>query len=219
MAQKRRTRQQIAAEYGTTVRDIRPGESEEAYYKALAQTANKRLDRLVKASQKDAYRGILNYAYANAIYDIRAMTGNPDQKHFTVRLEKRKDGGVNRADVHAKINAVKRFLESPTSMPSATLKIYKKRTETLNRNMGTNFTWQEAARMFESKEWEKLKGVMGSETFTKYVAKKKQRMKKKEAQDALDHNMKMPDEAVQDIDSLVEAEGIAPDKLIKEIFG
>lgn len=219
MSQKRRTRQQIAAEYGTTVRDIRPGESEEAYYKALAQTANKRLDRLVAASQKDAYRGILNYAYANAIYDIRAMTGNPDQKHFTVRLEKRKDGGVNRADVHAKINAVKRFLESPTSMPSATLKIYKKRTETLNRNMGTNFTWQEAARMFESKEWEKLKGVMGSDTFNQYVAKKKARMKKKDAEKALDQNVKMSDEAEEDIDRLVESEGIVPDKMIRNFLG
>ena len=217
---KSRTRQSIAAEYGTKIRDIRPGESEEAYYKALAQTANKRLDRLVEASKRDEYRGILKYSYASARYDIRAMTGNPNQKHFSVRLEKRKDGGINRADLHAKINAVKRFLESPTSMIKTTTEVYKKRTDTLNRNLGTNFTWQEAARLYESKEWEKLKSMLGSDAFQKYVSQKKDEIDAEDAGEALAKNEKLlPDEVMEDIDAMLEAEGIVPDSLIEEIFG
>ena len=171
---KKSTRSDIIAYYGTKVRDIRLGETEEQYYRALVKIANDRLYKLEIASTKEHFHGILNYAYSTAVYEARAQRNDPDARRFSLKLKRTKTGEISKRDLHAKMNAVKQFLESPTSMVSTTEMMYQKRVDTFNRNHKTNFTWQEYGNLFEKEEAKALFGKYGgSLTIVKAIAKLK----------------------------------------------
>lgn len=155
MARRSKSRAQIAREYGTTIRDIRPGETEEAYFKQLAKAADQRLLRLEELAKQEGFEPVMDYAYQGAMYNIQRMRNDPNAKRFNVALPKNKDGSINKAALHARINAVKQFLESPTSMKSGILKVYKRRADKMNKDMGTDFTWQELASYFEKERYAK----------------------------------------------------------------
>lgn len=152
----RSKRSETAARYDMTVRDQRPGESDIAYFKALAKQADQRLVRLERYAGQPNYGNLLDYAYANAMYDIRALTGDPDAVRFNRIPSKTKSGAFNQQNLHAKINAVKRFLESPTSTKQGITKVYKQRADTINKRYGTDMTWQEMAAFYSSSAAQKI---------------------------------------------------------------
>ena len=197
---KRRKPSEIAADYDTKIRDIRPGETQEQYYRALAKAADTRLARLEQLQEKANYRGVLSYAYQNAMYDIREMRGDPNARRFNVAVKKNKDGTVNKTDLHRKINAVKRFLESPTSMKSKIDVIYKRRAEKLNEKFGTNFDWKDLGRFFESKAYAtqmaKYKGA--SDKILKSVGSIEKKYGRKDIEKGIDQNVKISDDEVID---------------------
>ncbi len=149
-------RKETAARYDMSVRAQRAGESDLAYFKALAKQADQRLVRLERYAGDKNYKNILSYAYEAAMYDIRALTGDPDATRFNRVPAKTKSGAVNQQNLRAKINAVKRFLESPTSTKQGITKVYKQRADTINKRYGTDLTWQEMANYYSSSMAEKI---------------------------------------------------------------
>lgn len=209
---KRRSRSEIAADYGTTVRDIRPGESEVDYFKALAKVADQRMVRLEKLAGKYVdrrtgeiskgdphYKGVLSYAYESAQYEIRALSGNPNATRFNIALKKNKDGTVNKSLLHAKINAVKRFLEAPTSIKSGIIEIHERTAATLSKNMDLKkpLTWQQAGNIFESRAYDTMrrKGYT-SDQIIKAVGAINSSVKPADVSKALDQNIRVSDDAV-----------------------
>lgn len=158
-----------AEKYGMSVRAQRAGESDLAYFRALAKQADQRLVRLERYASDQNYQGLLQYAYANAMYDIRNLTGDPAATRFNRVPAKNKDGSINMRSLHAKINAVKRFLESPTSTKQGITKVYKQRAETVNLKYGTDFTWQELAAYYSKNANDAYDSQYGSKTMIRVL--------------------------------------------------
>ena len=194
---RQKTRQQIAAEYNTTVDPIKPGQSEVDYFKQLAKRADQRMVRLERLAEQENYRGVLSYAYQTAVYDIKTLSGDPNATRFNIALKKNKDGTVNQQLLHAKINAVTRFLEAPTSMKKTITESYQKRADTINRKFGTNFTWQQMGRFFESAAYEKMRGKsFASDTILKAFGSIKKAFGAKKVTEAQIQNVRVSDDNV-----------------------
>ena len=214
---KQKTRSEIAAEYSTQIRDIRPGESEVQYFRSLAKVADQRMVRLERLAMQDNYKGVLSYSYQSAQYDIKALSGNPNATRFNIALKKNKDGTVNQAMLHAKINAVKRFLEAPTSMKKTITQSYQKRADTINKKFGTNFTWQQMGRFFESRAYNEMRGKhFASDMILKAIGRIQKTAKKKDIQAGVDQNIRISGDAVvNEVASEIQSAGFT----VKDFIG
>lgn len=112
-------------------------------YNLLAMRADKRLQRLEKLAEQEHYHGVLSFAYAKAMRDIRSWSGQKG-----TRFKTKPPATVQQ--LQAKINDMKSFLDAPTSTKKGINNIYKQRAKTTNERYGTNFTWQDLARYYES---------------------------------------------------------------------
>lgn len=129
-----------------------------AEYRQLAKRADQRLVRLERrANSGQEWKAVTKYAYANAMNEIRRFSG-AEAKRFNVKPPN------NTQMLEAKINAMKRFLESPTSTTVGIKRTYQKRVDTINREYGTDFTWQELKEFFDSALSSKLDMKMDSKT-------------------------------------------------------
>ena len=127
-------------------------------YRSLAKRADQRLVRLEKrANSGQEWKAVTKYAYANAMEEIRRFSG-AGAKRFNVKPPN------NTQMLQAKINAMKRFLESPTSTTSGIRSTYEKRVNTINKEYGTDFTWQELKEFFDSALSNKLDAKVDSKT-------------------------------------------------------
>lgn len=153
--------------YSTGFRDQKAGESDEAYYRYLARLADQRLSRIENYSKQEHFRGMKEYAYKNAMYDIRHIRGE-DVKRFGTALPANKDGSVNQTELHRRMNAVQKFLEAPSSTKSGLVEIYKNRADTINRRYGNTgkgaLSWEDLAKYYESERAEADKDLYGSKT-------------------------------------------------------
>lgn len=118
--------------------DIKPGESEEAYFKRVMAAADKRLQRLEYLSKEPGYEGVLNYAYKTAMRDIEIYKGE-GRKRFGQTVP------TDRRDMNEQISAALHFLESATSTREGIKKIYTERAKTLSEQMGIDIRWDEVA--------------------------------------------------------------------------
>ena len=113
-------------------------------YRQLAKRADQRLVRLEKrANSGQEWKAVTKYAYANAMEEIRRFSG-AEAKRFNVKPPN------TTQMLQAKINAMKRFLESPTSTTTGIRRTYEKRVNTINKEYGTDFTWEELKEFFEA---------------------------------------------------------------------
>lgn len=127
-------------------------------YRKLAKRADQRLVRLEKrANSGQEWKAVTKYAYANAMEEIRRFSG-AEAKRFNVKPPN------TTQMLQAKINAMKRFLESPTSTTTGIRRTYEKRVNTINKEYGTDFTWEELKEFFDSALSNKLDAKVDSKT-------------------------------------------------------
>lgn len=127
-------------------------------YRQLAKRADQRLVRLEKrANSGQEWKAVTKYAYANAMEEIRRFSG-AEAKRFNVKPPN------STQMLQAKINAMKRFLESPTSTTTGIRRTYEKRVNTINKEYGTDFTWEELKEFFDSALSNKLDAKVDSKT-------------------------------------------------------
>lgn len=149
--------------------DQRPDETQAAYYHRLAKVADRRLRELVDLSKQPGYENVLQWSYANAMYDLKAQFGE-NVTRFDKKLPTNKTGDINQEKYMARINAVKRFLNSASSTKRNIDIIYKSRANTLNAKYGTSFTWESIGKYFDSGLHKKLDRLFGSKTAMKVYA-------------------------------------------------
>lgn len=131
-------------------------------YYHQAKIADQKLRRLESYSHDKYYKDIKRYAYVKAQEDIKIWSGGAATR-FSTKPPK------SLSDIRAKINDINRFLQSPTSSKKGVTDIYKKRTDTINKKYGTNLTWQQLSKYFESGQADKLGMAFGSETAIKII--------------------------------------------------
>ena len=181
----------------------------EKEYRKLAKRADQRLVRLKKLSEQPGYEGVLNYAYKVAQRDIRSWSGEK-----ATRFNTKPPSNTNQ--LKAKIADIKKFLGSASSTWGRTKEtkgikqIYEDRTRTINEKYGTDFTWQELAKLFESGLWKKIKSKddYGSDTDFNTIADIKKNFK--EVKDAVKHDREV------NIDTLDDVENFAINEMISQ---
>lgn len=210
----KRTAAQVADYYGMNVRPRREDETDEQYYKALAKQADQRLVRLEKLSTSDEFSGVLDFAYRKAMYDIQSLSGDPNATRFNRVLRKTQEGTVDKRVLHARINAIKRFLESASSTKQGIQKVYQERVNTLNKRLNTNYTWQQMAKYYENEKAQKLVDKYDSKTVLKTFAAIKTIVTPEEINKSLSKDVNVSeDKIVNEIAKTILAEGITFDDI------
>lgn len=155
-------------------------------YNKLAKKADRRMRQLERYSRDPKFESILNYAYRAAKADIESWTP-PGTKERSPRWQRNTPLDTN--SLKAKIKDIEKFLKKPTSTLTGTIKIYKKRTETINKKYGTSFTWEQLADYFETGFADKSSDKYGSKTTL--IAIGQIQKNKKEVLQALADNSQM----------------------------
>lgn len=121
--------------------NMRVDETLEQYYRRIAKQADQRLVRLEKlAAQGGYYKGVKEWAYARASYDItQKWGGNPENPRFNTKPPE------NTNELKAKINDIQDFLQMKTSTKAGIKEAYKKKADSFNENFGTNVSWEDWA--------------------------------------------------------------------------
>lgn len=153
----------------------KPDESLVQYYRRLAKTADQRMVRLEKASQEPYFKVATEWAYAKATRDILKWIPPGDNKSTKLRFNTKPPEGE---DLIAKINDIKSFLSSPTSSKQGIINVYKKRADTVNKKYGTNFTWKQLAKYYDSGQAELWDAKFGSKTALLTIASLQKNKKK-----------------------------------------
>lgn len=173
-------------------------------YRQKAKLADARLRNIEAKSRRPEYKGIKEYAYKTAVKDIKSFGGN---KRFNTKPPE------NNRKLMAKISAIDKFLESPSSLIDKVVKLpsgetqrigiksmYKARADKLNKNWGTNFTWRTLAKYFErgyDKALESLLGNSGRALQAVATIQKNKRKIKKAIKDNEDIDIEIEDEFLE----------------------
>lgn len=173
-------------------------------YRTAAKVADQRLVRLEKLTQEENFKVADKWAYARAMRDIEAWSGE-DAKRFNVAPP-----GSNQG-LTAKIEDMRTFLRSKTSTKRGIVKGFAQRAEKTNKEYGTDFTWDQLAKFFESESWKNITKDLESKTRLKAIAKMKKfdRNKLEKAVKTADtSDLRIPDSQVgREMKSIIKEKG------------
>lgn len=132
-------------------------------YVKLAKRADQRLVRLEQLEAKPGFENVTKYAYAWAQKNLQRWSGKPEGSRFNAAIPS------DIKSLEAKLHIVKQFLDMQTSTKGGILKTYKKRADALNKKYGTNFTWQDLSKYFNSSIAERAAAKFGSKTALRVI--------------------------------------------------
>ena len=143
----------------------RPGESLEAWYKRLATTADKRMQRLETLSKAEQYKDVLNWSYRVALRDIKKWSGENHRRFLTKAPD-------NPEKLLAKVSDIQKFLEAPTSSKASIDKFTKKALSTITAKYGDGykFTSGDLHRLYQRGNAAAWNAKFGSKTAIKVIA-------------------------------------------------
>lgn len=140
-----------------------PGETLTDLYYRLAHAADTRIRRLEKLSSEEGFQTATQWAYARAMKDIQKYSGEGRTRFETKPPE-------NKMQLQAKINDIRTFLTSPSSTKTGIIESYKKKADSTNTKYGTNLTWEDIAKMYQSGIGQKINDDYGSDTVLMAIA-------------------------------------------------
>lgn len=156
------------------------GESLKHWYRRLAKAADQRLDRLEDYGKQEHYKPALQWAYQRAKRDIATWDKragiSKELPRFNRAMPKTDEG------LMSKISDMRQFLESATSTKEGITAVYEQRAKTINEGRtdpvtgkkiggyGTNFTWEDMAKFYESEEAKRWNEKFGSKTALRVIA-------------------------------------------------
>lgn len=132
-------------------------------YVKLAKRADQRLVRLEQLETKPGFENVTKYAYAWAQKNLQRWSGKLEGSRFNAAIPS------DIKSLEAKLHIVKQFLDMQTSTKGGILKTYKKRADALNKKYGTNFTWQDLSKYFNSSIAERAAAKFGSKTALRVI--------------------------------------------------
>lgn len=180
----------------------------------LAKRANQRMVRLERAAEQPRYKHVTDYAHKTAqrnIAGLDMMLGKPADLTGKARFResgKRIKGLTDKQMVsylRTQIAAEKEFLESASStigdvfengkkVKGGYQSVMDKRTDTINKKYGTDFTTDELQRFFNSRKQAKLQEQYGSDQMFTIASKLKEiPTTKKDMKDYIQKNISLKD--------------------------
>ena len=133
------------------------------FYKSIAKAADQRLVELERLSKKEGYKEVTQWAYREAMHDIRALYGE-NAKRFNRKLPD------NLNKIYKNINRVLKFLGSPTSSKQGIDVVYQKRANTIQEKYDVKVSWSDLGDIFNSMVYTKTDKKHGSKTVLKALA-------------------------------------------------
>ena len=121
-------------------------------YNRLAKKADRMMRELERFSRYEEFQDITKFAYRVAKKDIEKWNpaGMKDRPPRWQRaLPKNEEGKIDTRSLKGKIKDIEKFISMPSATITGIKRIYMKRAKTLNKEYGTDFTWQEMAKFFE----------------------------------------------------------------------
>lgn len=177
---------------------------EEEFYR-LSGTAQSRMRELQKWVKKEPqYKNVLDWGYRLGRKAIARMYGE-NAKSF------RRKAPTDKNTLIKNISEIEKFLSLPTTTKTGVIDIYKKRADTLNKNWGTNFSWEDLAVFFEGTGYEQNERVYGSDVYLLAIGEiqKNEEDIIKAIKQKRDTNLNIKDEAVKEaVDNLINEYGI-----------
>lgn len=161
-------------------------------YRTVAKAADTRLERLEKLTQEENFKIADKWAYARAIRDIEEWSGEG-----VTRFNRKPP--ATKTLIEMKIEDIKTFLLRPSSTKAGIKQVYIKKAETINKNYGTDFKWNEVGTFFESESWKNIDSEFDSDTALKAVVKFRKYDRKsleKAVKDANTSDLRLPDDQV-----------------------
>ena len=161
-------------------------------YRTLAKTADQRLVRLEAYEYDPNFKNATKWSYARAMRDIQQWSGEQATRFNTAPPE-------SMAALQAKIEDIKTFLASPTSTKKGIKEVLQRRADTLNKEYGTKFKWNDVGTFFESELAQKMDSDYASKTMIKIVASLQKNKKEilKELKTSQDKDQRVPDDMVE----------------------
>lgn len=159
--------------------EMKTGESLSEWYLRLAGAANKRLERLEKLSKQEYYKPAMKWAYNRAALDVRKWKPGgkvrfPEGQKWAITASMERIMGA--------ISDVRTFLESGTSTKEGIKNVYQKRADVFNAaepqlrpggkkvgGYGTQFTWEQMAKYYETEWNKKWNDIFGSKTALRVI--------------------------------------------------
>lgn len=123
--------------------------------KPLLQEANMKLLNLETLSRQKGFEGVKDFAYYNAMRDIRKIRGE-EFKRFNMPK--------NTHQLEKTLRSLKKFLGSTTSTKRGIVDVYEKNAASLNEKFGTNYSWQQMGQFLKSAGFEEIKKEYDSQT-------------------------------------------------------
>lgn len=126
-----------------------------AEYKNLAKTADGRIRAIEAKMGQDKYRGIENHAYARAKSMVKNIIGLSDGKPRFNRSIK----NLSRGQKEAMLGHVRKFIDYDTSSLQKYNDLWKRRTETFNKNNRENkkkLSVEEYKYLWEAEEFNQM---------------------------------------------------------------
>ena len=123
--------------------------------KPLLQEANMKLLNLETLSKQKGFEGVKDFAYYNAMRDIRKIRGE-EFKRFNMPK--------NTHQLEKTLRAVEKFLGATTSTKRGIVDIYEKNAVSLNKKFGSNYSWQQMGQFLKAAGFEDIKKEYDSET-------------------------------------------------------
>lgn len=163
-------------------------------YRRIAKAADQRLVRLEQISTAENYKNAEKWSYSRAQRDIREW-GGPTATRFNIKPPK------GDANVRAKIEDMLTFMKAPSSTKGGIRTIHQKRAETINKEFGTNFTWEDLGKFFNSDLSKKMDENLGSPVKMKVIAeiRKKKKDIKKAIEESREKDLRVPDNMVGEL--------------------
>ena len=112
--------------------------------------------RLERLAENPLYQNVKKFAYEEALEDIHKWNGVTASRFNTVPPEGER--------LYDKIEDIKSFLTKQTSNVGGINLMYKRMANTFNAKYGTNFTYQQIMKYFDSQQNEKWNKLFGSKT-------------------------------------------------------
>ena len=123
--------------------------------KPLLQQANMKLLNLETLSKQKGFEGVKDFAYYNAMRDIRKIRGE-EFKRFNMPK--------NTHQLEKTLRSVEKFLGSTTSTKKGIVDVYERNAASLNEKFGSDYSWEQMGQFLKAAGFEDLKKEYDSET-------------------------------------------------------
>lgn len=130
----------------------------EPQYQRLVQQVNTRFRELKKLEGQEGFKSVTKWSMRTLKHEAELYGYLTPSGRISAKIPE------SQSELFSRIRELQKFLTAPTSTKTGIIDIYQKRADTINERYGTDFTWEDMGKYFESSSAEKNDTKYGSKT-------------------------------------------------------